>query len=70
VCLQYWLLEAASVKAVQTSQSVPAGYGPLDQGAFNQFYEDEIKGRPIHKNFNAMMFHQFRPGARIVHMNG
>ncbi|EFN52174.1 expressed protein [Chlorella variabilis] len=45
-------------------------YGPLDQGAFNQFYEKEIRGKPISKNFNAMMFHQFRPDARIVHMNG
>ena len=26
-----------------------AGYGPLDQGAINQFYEKEIKGKPISK---------------------
>ena len=24
-----------------------AGYGPLDQGAFNQFYEALVKGHPI-----------------------
>jgi len=28
---------------------VGAGYGPLDQGAFNQFYEQEIRGKPINK---------------------
>ncbi len=27
-----------------------------------------LRGLP--QNFNAMMFHQFRPDARIVHMNG
>lgn len=27
----------------------PAGYGPVDQGAFNQYYEQEIKGKPINK---------------------
>ncbi|KAI3432850.1 hypothetical protein D9Q98_010433 [Chlorella vulgaris] len=46
------------------------GYGPLDQGALNQYYEKEIIGRPINKDFNAMMFHPFRASARIVHMNG
>jgi hypothetical protein len=25
------------------------GYGAVDQGAFNQFYEKEIRGKPIHK---------------------
>ena len=30
-----------------------AGYGPLDQGAINQYYEHEVKGRPISKDFNA-----------------
>lgn len=25
------------------------GYGPVDQGAFNQFYEKEIRGKPISK---------------------
>ena len=30
-----------------------AGYGPLDQGAFNLFYEAEVKGHPISKDFNA-----------------
>ena len=29
--------------------SSPAGYGPVDQGAFNQFYEKEVKGKPISK---------------------
>ena len=38
-----------------TMISVPApsrlrpGYGPVDQGAFLQFYENEIKGKPINK---------------------
>lgn len=32
------------------------GYGPLDQGAINQFYEAEIKGRPISKDFNAKVW--------------
>lgn len=26
-----------------------AGYGPVDQGAFNQYYEKEIRGKPINK---------------------
>ena len=26
-----------------------AGYGPVDQGAFNQYYEKEVKGKPISK---------------------
>lgn len=29
--------------------AVLAGYGPVDQGAFNQYYEAEIKGKPINK---------------------
>ncbi|KAL4423954.1 hypothetical protein ABPG75_001255 [Micractinium tetrahymenae] len=46
------------------------GYGPLDQGAFNQYYEKEVSGKPISKNFNAMVYHNFRPEARIVHVHG
>ncbi|PRW61424.1 Glycosyl transferase family 8 [Chlorella sorokiniana] len=48
-------------------------YGPytfLDQGALNQFYEDEIKGKPISRKFNAMIYLPFREDARIVHMHG
>lgn len=98
----------------------PAGYGPVDQGAFNQYYEKEVRGKPISKvgcpsrpawcprhvrrlpivlhslsalspthlvlntispatfealrpcpqNFNAMVYHSFRPEARIVHLHG
>lgn len=46
------------------------GYGPLDQGAYNQFYENEIKGHPISKDFNAKPYQEFRPNARIVHLHG
>ncbi|KAL4447483.1 hypothetical protein ABPG75_004702 [Micractinium tetrahymenae] len=46
------------------------GYGPLDQGAINQYYEKEIKGRPMSKDFNAKPYQEFRNGARIVHLHG
>ncbi|KAI7840968.1 hypothetical protein COHA_005197 [Chlorella ohadii] len=46
------------------------GYGPVDQGAFLQYYEHEIKGKPINKVFNYKIYHAFRPTARIVHMHG
>lgn len=46
------------------------GYGPLDQGAYNQFYEKEIRGHPISKDFNAKPYQEYRPDARIVHLHG
>lgn len=46
------------------------GFGAVDQGAFNQYYEKDIRGKPISKNFNAMMYHPLRKAARIVHMHG
>ncbi|PSC70561.1 Glycosyl transferase family 8 [Micractinium conductrix] len=46
------------------------GYGPLDQGAYNQYYEREIKGRPISKDFNAKPYQELRQEARIVHWHG
>ena len=33
-----------------------AGYGALDQGALNQFYEPHVRGRPISQDFNAKPF--------------
>lgn len=31
------------------SHFLSPGYGPVDQGAFLQYYEHEIKGKPINK---------------------
>lgn len=55
---------------LQSCALLPSGYGPLDQGAYNQFYENEIKGHPISKDFNAKPYQEFRPNARIVHLHG
>lgn len=45
-------------------------YGPLDQGAYNQYYESEIRGHPIKKIFNAKPYQAFDDAARIVHLHG
>jgi hypothetical protein len=45
-------------------------YSAVDQGAFNQFYESEIKGKPLSRKFNAMIYHGFREDALIVHLHG
>ncbi|KAL4423982.1 hypothetical protein ABPG75_001283 [Micractinium tetrahymenae] len=54
----------------QTNGLYFTGYGPVDQGAFNQYYEGQVKGRPISKNFNSKMYHELRKSARIVHFHG
>ena len=40
-----------------------AGYGALDQGALNQFYERHLRGQPISQDFNAKPFQACRGGA-------
>ncbi|KAI7845916.1 hypothetical protein COHA_000462 [Chlorella ohadii] len=45
-------------------------YTAVDQGAFNQYYEQEVKGKPISRKFNAMIYLEFRDDARIVHLHG
>ena len=30
----------------------------------------QVRGKPISRNFNAMIYHTFRPEARIVHLHG
>ena len=32
---------------VSAVAALPAGYTAVDQGAFNQYYEQEVKGKPI-----------------------
>ncbi|KAL4423983.1 hypothetical protein ABPG75_001284 [Micractinium tetrahymenae] len=54
----------------QTNGLYFPGYGPVDQGAFNQYYEGQVKGRPISKNLNSMIYHDFRPDALIIHLHG
>ena len=59
--------------AILTARSRVAGYGPLDQGAFNQFYEAHVKGHPIPPVRSACMPHLFawaaieEPGLICMH---
>ncbi|KAI7840394.1 hypothetical protein COHA_005895 [Chlorella ohadii] len=46
------------------------GFGPLDQGAINQYYASELINRPVSQIFNAKPYHPFNPQARIVHFHG
>lgn len=47
------------------------GYGPMDQGAINQFYEKEIRSlEPLSSHFNSKPYKRFDPKAGIVHFHG
>ena len=43
-------------------------YGPGDQGAYNQFYEDQITWMPM--QFNAKHYLAYDPEAFVVHFHG
>ncbi|KAI7840392.1 hypothetical protein COHA_005893 [Chlorella ohadii] len=45
-------------------------FGPLDQGAINQFYAPYLNKKPMSQIFNAKPYHPFNPAARIVHFHG
>lgn len=47
-----------------------AAYGPGDQGAINQFYEDSVKKAKLSQQFNAKPYHEYDPSAYIVHFHG
>lgn len=45
-------------------------YGPGDQGAYNKFYEKDLKPFKLSQDFNAKPYHTFRPSAKIIHFHG
>lgn len=47
-----------------------AGYGPVDQGAINQFYEKSVKDATLLQDFNAKPYHDSSDTAYIVHFHG
>lgn len=47
-----------------------AGYGPGDQGAYNQFYERSVREARLTQQFNAKPYHEFSPSAYVVHFHG
>eukprot|EP01026_Neomeris_dumetosa_P045397 TRINITY_DN3844_c0_g1_i11.p1 TRINITY_DN3844_c0_g1~~TRINITY_DN3844_c0_g1_i11.p1 ORF type:complete len:626 (-),score=26.44 TRINITY_DN3844_c0_g1_i11:480-2357(-) len=46
------------------------GYGPVDQGAYNQFYEDEVRAWKLPEAFNAKPYKEYNNNALIVHFHG
>eukprot|EP01025_Chloroclados_australasicus_P054071 TRINITY_DN6405_c0_g1_i1.p1 TRINITY_DN6405_c0_g1~~TRINITY_DN6405_c0_g1_i1.p1 ORF type:complete len:769 (-),score=34.50 TRINITY_DN6405_c0_g1_i1:335-2494(-) len=46
------------------------GYGPVDQGALNKFYEEEIRNWKLPKIFNQKPYHLYQEDAVIVHFHG
>lgn len=47
-----------------------AGYGPGDQGAYNQFYEESVKEAMLTQQFNAKPYHAYSTAAYIMHFHG
>ena len=45
-------------------------YGPVDQGAYNQFYEHTVRESKLSTVFNAKPYHPFDDDAAIVHWHG
>ncbi len=48
----------------------PAGFGPGDQGAINQFYEDSVVHAKLGQEFNAKPYFSAQESAYIVHFHG
>ncbi len=47
-----------------------AGYGPVDQGAINQFYENTVIGAKLGQEFNAKPYFSVLEASYIVHFHG
>ena len=45
-------------------------YGPLDQGALNQFYEAELRSHLLPQAFNSKPYNGYTDDAAIVHFHG
>ena len=56
--------------AVNISFNIYAAYGPGDQGAYNQFYEFEVRRDEIPEEFNAKPYWPFSSTAILVHFHG
>ncbi|KAJ9505580.1 hypothetical protein QJQ45_024308 [Haematococcus lacustris] len=46
------------------------GYGPLDQGAYNQHYEESIRKHTLSKVYNAKPYQSCIPDAMLLHLHG
>ncbi|KAL6747931.1 hypothetical protein V8C86DRAFT_2894249 [Haematococcus lacustris] len=46
------------------------GYGPLDQGAYNQQYEESIEKHTLSKVYNAKPYQTCVPDAMLLHLHG
>lgn len=46
------------------------GYGPLDQGILNKFYEKDLRAKVLDEKFNAKPYKDLNPRAHIVHFQG
>lgn len=46
------------------------GFGPMDQGLLNKFYERDLKAQLLSQDFNAKPYHNLRTGPYIVHFHG
>ena len=53
-----------------TAHRCPAGFGPGDQGAFNQFYEKSVREAKLGQEFNAKPYFPALESASIVHFHG
>lgn len=64
-------LSYLSLAAGQLMREVPAvGYGPGDQGAINQFYENSVVKAKLSQEFNAKPYFPALESAFIVHFHG
>lgn len=45
-------------------------FGPGDQGAYNKFYETNLRPFKLSQDFNAKPYHTFRLSAKIIHFHG
>eukprot|EP01023_Acetabularia_acetabulum_P017474 TRINITY_DN1872_c0_g1_i14.p3 TRINITY_DN1872_c0_g1~~TRINITY_DN1872_c0_g1_i14.p3 ORF type:complete len:157 (-),score=28.13 TRINITY_DN1872_c0_g1_i14:1113-1583(-) len=45
-------------------------YGPVDQGALNKFYEEDIRSWKLPTKFNKKPYHLYTEDALVVHFHG
>jgi len=45
-------------------------HGPVDQGAYNEYYQPKENSRELHQRFNAKVYNTFQREGAIVHFHG
>lgn len=46
------------------------GYGPMDQGLLNKFYEEDLRAHKLSQDFNTKPYHDLRADPLIIHFHG